>query len=211
MIAEFDIDTQAMQSAFRHAPQIDASIIQQTACESGRLDVVVNVSRAAFDDFERGLDADGTIEDWVRFSDSDDCRRYRLTLTEQGRELVTYPCWSESGAVFLDGNRRRDSWRFRIQFPDEDSLQRYVAYCEDRTIDFSPIRLSRTDSSNATERFGLTPVQAQTLVTASERGFFSIPRECTLEELADEWDISHQALSERLRRGMSSLIESTLR
>lgn len=211
MIAEFDIDTQAMRAAFQNAPQVDASIIQQTACDSGRLDVVVNVVRGEFNSFETGLETDGTIADWIRFSEDDECRRYRITLTEEGREQATYPCWSENGAVFLDGSRRRDGWRFRIQFPDEESLQRYVSYCEDRTIDFKPIRLSRTDSSTATERFGLTPTQTQTLVTASECGFFDIPRECTLEELADEWDITHQALSERLRRGMGSLVDSTLR
>jgi predicted DNA binding protein len=211
MIAEFDIDTQAMRSAFENAPQTDASIIQQTGCDSGRLDVFVNVVRGEFDRFESGLESDGTIREWTRFSGDDDCRRYRLSLTEEGRELATYPCWSESGAVFLDGNRRDDGWRFRIQFPDEESLQRYADYCEDRTIDFRPVRLSRTNGSTAVERFGLTPVQARTLVTASELGFFDIPRGCTLEELADEWDISHQALSERLRRGTGTLVESTLR
>lgn len=211
MIAEFNIETQAMRTAFQNAPQLDASIIQQTASGSGGLDVVVNAVRGEFDDFEIGLEDDPTIADWVRFSDDDDCRRYRITLTETGRELATYPRWSRDGAVFLDGSRRRDDWRFRIQFPDEESLQRYVGYCEDHSITFKPIRLSRTDSSTATERFGLTPIQTQTLVSASERGFFHIPRDCTLEELADESDITHQALSERLRRGMGSLVESTLR
>lgn len=211
MIAEFNIDTQAMQSAFQSAPQLDASIIQQTDNGSGGLDVVVNAVRGEFTDFESGLEDDDTITEWVRFTDDDECRRYRITLNEQGRELATYPRWSKDGAVFLDGSRRRDGWRFRIQFPDEESLQRYVSYCENRPIDFKPIRLSRTDSSTATERFGLTPIQTQTLVTASERGFFHIPRDCTLEELADESDITHQALSERLRRGIGSLVESTLR
>ena len=211
MIAEFDIDTRTMRSAFENAPQTDASIIQQTGCDSGRLDVFVNVVCGEFDRFESGLESDGTISEWTRFSGDDECRRYRLSLTAEGRELATYPCWSESGAVFLDGDRRRDGWRFRIQFPDEESLQRYVAYCEDRAIDLQPIRLSRTNESTPVERFGLTTVQARTLVTASESDFFDIPRGCTLEELADQWEISHQALSERLRRGMDSLVESTLR
>jgi hypothetical protein len=211
MIAEFDIDTRAMRSAFENAPQTDASIIQQTACDSDRLDVFVNVARGEFDHFESGLETDGTIGEWTRFSGGNDCRRYRLSLTEEGRELVTYPCWAENGAVFLDGCRRRDGWRFRIQFPEEESLQRYVSYCEDHAIDFRPIRLSRSNDSPGVERFGLTSIQARTLVTASESGFFDIPRGCTLEELADEWEISHQALSERIRRGMGSLVESTLR
>lgn len=211
MIAEFDLETPAMQTALQNAPQLDVSIIQQTATEDGRLDVVVNAVRGEFDAFESGLEEDSSVCDWARYSDGDERRRYRITLTERGRELTTYPRWSKDGAVFLDGNRRRNGWRFRIQLPDEDSLQRYVSYCEDRAIDFKPIRLSRTNRSTVTERYGLTPTQTQTLVNASQQGFFQIPRECTLEELAAESDITHQALSERLRRGMESLVNSTLR
>jgi predicted DNA binding protein len=211
MIAEFDLETPAMRTALQNAPELDVSIIQQTPTESNELDVVVNAVRGEFDDFEAGLDADDSVDSWGRFSDGDDRRRYCITLTERGRELTTFPRWSQDGAVFLDGTRRRDRWRFRIQLPDEESLQRYVAYCEDHGIAYNPVRLSRTNRSTVTERYGLTPTQTRTLVAASQHGFFQIPRECTLEELAAKSDITHQALSERLRRGMDSLVTSTLR
>lgn len=133
----------------------------------------MNTVRGDFTAFETGLDEDETVASWNRFSEDDDSRRYRITLTEQGREMTTYPCWTTDGAVFLDGTRRRNGWLFRLQFPDESSLQRYVTYCDDRSIDFQPSRLSRTDNSSAVERFGLTSVQNQTLVSASEHGFFS--------------------------------------
>lgn len=211
MIAEFELDTPAMRSALQEAPSLDVSIVQQTVPNSGALDVVLNAVRGEFDAFETGLDADDSVDEWVRFTDGDERRRYRVTLTADGRDLSTYPSWSDSGALFLDGHRRRESWRFRIQFPGEESLQRYISYCEDNYIDLQPIRLSRTNSSTVTERFGLTPTQTQTLVSASQSGFFQIPRDCTLEELAEESNITHQALSERLRRGMGSLVDSTLR
>ena len=200
-----------MQTALQNAPQLDVSIIQQTAAESGQLDVVVNTVHGQFDAFESGLDDDDSVASWRRFSDGDARRRYGIILTERGCELSTYPCWSSHGAVFLDGNRRRNGWRFRIQLPDEDSLQRYASYCKKREIDLNPIRLARTNQSTVTERFGLTPTQTETLVNASQHGFFEIPRECTLKELATKSNITHQALSERLRRGMDSLVNSTLR
>jgi len=40
---------------------------------------------------------------------------------------------------------------------------------------------------------------------ALELGYFETPRQITLKDLAAEMDISHQALSERLRRGMRSV------
>jgi len=211
MEAEFNLDTPAMRTALNHAPQVNVSIIQQTATDSGRLNVVVNATHGEFGAFESGLDTDDSVASWVRFTDDDERRRYRITLTEDGRELSTYPRWSADGSVFLDGNWRRGDWRFRIQFPDEASLQRYVSYCENHGIDCDPVRLSRTDGSALDKQFGLTSIQSQTLVNASQRGFFEIPRECTVEDLAAEFDITHQALSERLRRGMKSLVDSTLR
>ena len=210
MIVEFDIDTPVLQSALRNAPETDVAIVQQHIGESERLNAVLDI-RGAFDAFEEGLGKDDSVADWLRFSTDRDRRRYRVTLTERASELSTYPCWSSDGVVFLDGRRQRDEWRFCLQLPNEQSLQRYVRYCEARDITLDPVRLSRGASTTTFERYGLTSTQAQTLVDASERGFFQIPRDCTLEELAAASNISHQALSERLRRGTESLIEATLR
>lgn len=211
MIAEFDIDTTVMDAAFDRSPTLEASLLQQTVGASTGLDVVVDVVTDDAPSFESGLNADDTVADWVRLSASEDCRRYRVTLTERGRRLMTHPRWSSESAVFLDGTRTRDSWRFRIQFPDEGSFQRYVEYCEEHPVSFRPTRLSRTESPTSSERFGLTPGQRQLLSDAQERGYFEVPRGCTLEDLAGDSSVSHQALSERLRRGMASLVESTLR
>jgi len=210
MIAEFDVETTAMEAAFERSPRLEASILQQTSSASSGLDVVMNAFHEEFSAFESGLDADDTVADWARLSEADDWCRYRVTLTEQGQELMTQPRWSDESAVFLDGTRNRDRWRFRIQFPDEDSFQRYVAYCEQQAIDFRPNRLSRTAPATTTERFDLTTEQRALLLEARERGFFEVPRACTLEELAADSEVTHQALSERLRRGMGSLVEATL-
>jgi predicted DNA binding protein len=57
---------------------------------------------------------------------------------------------------------------------------------------------------------GLTEAQRETLVAAFEAGHFTVPRETSLSELAKQLETSHQALSELLRRGTGTLIESTL-
>lgn len=41
-------------------------------------------------------------------------------------------------------------------------------------------------------------------------GYHGVSRESTLEEFADELDVSHRALSERPRRGRGSLVRNTL-
>ncbi|MUV89266.1 hypothetical protein GJ629_04600 [Halapricum sp. CBA1109] len=48
------------------------------------------------------------------------------------------------------------------------------------------------------------------LQLAVRRGYFTIPREVTLSELAAELDLSSQAASERLRRGIRTLVQTVL-
>jgi hypothetical protein len=59
-------------------------------------------------------------------------------------------------------------------------------------------------------QFSLSDVQRETLRVAYESGYYSVPRAAALGELAARLGVSHQAISERLRRGVGSLIEYTL-
>ena len=59
-------------------------------------------------------------------------------------------------------------------------------------------------------RFSLTDEQQDVLEIAFAKGYFDVPRGITLTDLADEIGISHQALSERLRRGQKSVLENTV-
>jgi predicted DNA binding protein len=59
-------------------------------------------------------------------------------------------------------------------------------------------------------RYGLSEGQYNALTTAATYGYYDIPRDADLQAVAEELDVSHQALSERLRRGMLALIEDTL-
>lgn len=59
-------------------------------------------------------------------------------------------------------------------------------------------------------QFGLTSKQYEALTTAYERGYYQVPRETDLQKLAEELDISHQALSERLRRATMIFIGEAL-
>lgn len=51
----------------------------------------------------------------------------------------------------------------------------------------------------------LTDKQREMMQTASDMGYFEVPREVGLAAVADEIGISSQAASERLRRGQHKL------
>jgi len=50
--------------------------------------------------------------------------------------------------------------------------------------------------------YGLTPLQRDTLIQAVQGGYYSIPRGVSTQELAETFDISDQAVTERLRRAI---------
>lgn len=60
-------------------------------------------------------------------------------------------------------------------------------------------------SKDTADEIRLTPEQSEALLAAIQHGYFEIPRGISQEELAAELEISHQALSERFRRGFRTL------
>ncbi|SDY15299.1 HTH DNA binding domain-containing protein [Halobellus clavatus] len=57
------------------------------------------------------------------------------------------------------------------------------------------------------ENSGLIKKQQELLAIAYSNGYFDKPREMTLQEIAEELDISTSAASGRLRRGVKKLID----
>jgi len=113
----------------------------------------------------------------------------------------------ESGAV-VSARGTSDGWRFRVLFPDREEVS--VAYGSCAEYGVSIDRIRSLDEPPASDGLRLTETQYTTLKTAFENGYYSVPRGLTLEELAAELGVSHQALSERLRRGHRTLVESVL-
>jgi predicted DNA binding protein len=64
--------------------------------------------------------------------------------------------------------------------------------------------------SDRPDDYGLTAPQRQALLLAAEYGYYDVPRNGTLTDIAGELDISEQAASQRLRRGTRALLESTI-
>ena len=58
--------------------------------------------------------------------------------------------------------------------------------------------------------YGVTQPQRETLMRAVQRGYYSIPRQMSTQDLAEDLDISDQAVTERLRRAIVTLTENTL-
>lgn len=162
------------------------------------------LDRAAF---ENALDDDPTVEEYALLAEFESELLYRMEWIEQVRLLLQMLTNSE--ATVLDAVGNRDRWHLRIMYPDRDLLSKTHEFCEQWGLSFD-VESVREMEGDPAGRYSLTESQYEALVTALESGYYAVPRDITLEELADELDITHQALSELLRRGTRGLIEDAL-
>ncbi|GAB3027205.1 helix-turn-helix domain-containing protein [Natronobiforma cellulositropha] len=124
---------------------------------------------------------------------------YRLEYTESVGERCR--CIYDHDGTILDAGCSSDRWTFRLLFPDRDLLSGTVEALESAGARVDVRRLVEAGrDGDLTETAMLTEPQEEAISEAYRRGYYDVPRGVSLEELADELDISHQALSERLRR-----------
>ncbi|WP_049902722.1 helix-turn-helix domain-containing protein [Halococcus agarilyticus] len=150
---------------------------------------------------------DPSVVDIELLSELDDEWLYRMEWVSHVQFVVH--AIVEEGATVLDAHSGRGRWQLRILFPDRASLSRTYESCEGHDIDIDIETIYEMDNERH-GRYGLTDDQSVTLTTAFEHGFYEVPRGVSVADLADELDISHQALSERFRRAHGTLIENSL-
>lgn len=156
---------------------------------------------------EEAFEADPSVSDPSLLVDVEDEQLYRMEWVEQVD--VVLQMLTNSHATVTDAYGAGDTWHLRVLYPDRESLSATIDYCTDNGLTFDVERIRELDGDPA-GRYGLSEGQYDVLTAAIEHGFYEVPRDTTLEELGDELDISHQALSEQLRRGTQALIEDTL-
>jgi predicted DNA binding protein len=163
-----------------------------------------------FEEMESALKTDSTIRDCTLLTGFHDRQLYRVTLSEEGKEGMTYPAAVEHDIQFLDATTTSRGTQTRARIPTRDALKAYREACEDREVPFRLNRLYSETPGGPPDRYGLTEKQHDVLVRAHERGYFETPRQVTLEELAEEFEVSRSALGRRLRRAHDELVDAAL-
>ncbi|WP_248908482.1 helix-turn-helix domain-containing protein [Halocatena marina] len=141
-------------------------------------------------------------------------------LTHGREEALCYISWNSrvtllvrmltaTEALVLSGAATKERWTFRLLFPTRDALSRLDEFCTNHNLSLD-VSCVETWDGNGPDPLGLTADQYEALVTAYKHGYFKVPRDIVLDDLAVEMGISHQALSERLRRGHDTLVQRVL-
>jgi hypothetical protein len=144
----------------------------------------------------------------------------RVVSRYDGRTMYAFD-WESSRDPFFQGLLDLDaqvltakggssSWEFGLRFPDHDALGEFRRYCSDAHIRLDVGRIYHPTRPGTGPWYGLTTIQRETLARAVEGGYYAIPRELSTKELAETFEISDQAVTERLRRAIVRLAENTL-
>ncbi|WP_312911360.1 helix-turn-helix domain-containing protein [Natronosalvus caseinilyticus] len=110
----------------------------------------------------------------------------------------------------LSGIGDEEKWTFEIRADEQREISNFQTYCREHNIPIELTQLHALSSLKSDREYDLTGGQRTALVMAYSRGYFDSPRDATQDDLAEELEITRQAVSSRLQRGLRRLVASTL-
>lgn len=209
IIVKYTIQTQILPKILEQVPEMKLRNTALYPESEGRGKILGWAWGDDFDAFERVLHDHELISDYECLAQTGDRRLYTITHIEEMKASMPYPLMFENNGIVLDATATPEGFDMRVRFPARDNLIRYQEGCKERGIPFLLHKLYEEDGTvNGNRASGVTEIQRETLVCAFELGYFDIPRQAKMEEVADQLDISTQAVSTRLRRGQQNLIQT---
>ncbi len=199
--------TFALGETIERVPEATFEVERVVAHDTDRVMPFVWASAPDRDALENAFETDPSVENVERLSDLDGEWLYRMEWVSHVQFVIH--ALTEEEATVLDAESENGHWKLRLLFPDRDSLSRAYEFCQEHDIDIDVEAIYAMENERHA-RFGLTEEQAEALTAAFEHGYYEVPRDFSVADLAEELDISHQALSERFRRAHGNLVANTL-
>lgn len=209
LVVEFRHDSPILQESLSQAPETTVRY-EETYQSSDGTDFLFWAEGGGLATFDDALAADPTVTDPVLLTETQTRRLYRVTFTAHGETVVTVPCWSDLDISIIEATGSKEGWDLRMRMPSRDTLRQYRGFCEERDLRFRLKSIYEETAAANQADAQLTNVQREALVTARKLGYFDIPRQASMADVADHCDISSQAVSERIRRATVTLIDAAL-
>lgn len=168
----------------------------------------VRIRNEARETFERSVREHPSVDDIQLVDTHEDETLYALDWVPSETSLLRRIL--DLDAVLLNATGTADTWRLELRFPTHDALSEFQDYYVEADFSVAIERIYNPTKPDAGPWYGLTASQREALAYAVEGGYYSLPRQMSTQELADAFDISDQAVTERLRRGISTLVRNTL-
>jgi predicted DNA binding protein len=205
---ELPADAFVLDSALRENPGIRV-----------RLERVIPVGSTFIPYFWASDDSIDAIE--AALEVDDDVESFEILDSTDGETLVRAE-WAEdidgvldalatADGSIIEGVGEANTWTFSFRFPDHDDLSTFYRECVDGDI---PIDVQSIHNPGIPETLGLgfdiTDAQREALMTALDAGYYDVPRNINLTDLAAELGLSDTATKQRISRGTAALLRATL-
>lgn len=140
-------------------------------------------------------------------------------LTDAGERVLFEVRWNldidgiiqpmiDTNARVLEATGNAEEWEFRIRFAEQDDLNELNQAATNKGI---PVTLRHLyNPVPPEEQSPMSDEQREAITEAYRRGYFDVPRDVTAADLAEEFEVSDSAVSQRLRRGLSTLVRETM-
>jgi DNA-directed RNA polymerase specialized sigma24 family protein len=185
-------------------PDLTVELESMEQPHTGPLVLFIRATAPSFDGLDAALDDSPFVEDSFLISEVGSIRLYQLILTIRRPpfldEIVVRKRFPESVTI------RDDGLYIKQQFANRDEFATWRESHHDAGISVHLDRLYESTTTD-TDLIGLTDKQREALLTAYEAGYFAVPQQASLDEVAADLDISLSALAERLHRAQAHLIE----
>jgi len=202
-------DQFALSETFDVVPDVTFETVRVAAHSPRSVMPFVRASSSEMDELDDALKHDTTTRRVVSLSRDENCMLYRISWGRKVRTAIE--TFVQADGSLLGAYGEADRWKLRLLFPDQASVSETYNNWRDHSIDPSIQRVNGVSDVADYNGIDLSSCQHETLIQAFETDYYDIPRGITLDGLANELEVSHQALSERLRRGHRNLIATTLR
>lgn len=204
VIVDFGVPAEqfALGRLFEVFPDIVIELERVIPVKSGIMPLLW-VSEVDFEEFEREIRSDPIVEEVKMLTRADERNLFQIDWNPDVNSLVRPMI--DNDADLLRGEGTPDTWEFRVQFVDRDHLVAFRDACLDNDVRIDLLRLYNPRSPP--ESSPLSEEQTEALLRSYERGYWDIPRETDLGSLGESLGISDTAVSQRLRRGVKTLIE----
>ena len=201
-------DEFALSHTLSDVQNLEVHAVRLVARESGQVMPFVWANCPDLDRLYETLDADPSVVEVTLLGEFDsECL---LQIQWESRVRVLTAILGAEDALVLDVCGIDGTWHLQIFFPDQDLAVATFEFCREYGIEITVEETKHLSEVSESGYFGLTQRQYETVVSAYKCGYYEIPRAVNQEELADQFDVSHQALSERLRRAHETVITNAL-
>jgi predicted DNA binding protein len=204
---EVPADQFALGRLLEQYPGIHIEIVRVIPIRNGVIPLFW-VEGADPDDIQATIRSDPMAEGIRLLTETDGRYLFEIRWSSAVNSLIIPMLLSRAEVLIAEGTA--DRWSFRLQFANQSMLSDFRQRCEDNDIQFELRALYNPTIPDESPKEELSAEQYDILAIAHEKGYFHVPRDIQLGEVADLIGISDSAASQRMRRGLNRVVGQTI-